>query len=127
MEDEVRLVETRFHKNSDDTIFSYKSKNYSVKSCSFMRALEPTNFDYTKQIGRAIETLEKSGRQSMHFSLYAALDPQNPPRVFADYIEATFLMPGYINQVFKLRLDPSKQDLNGKIGLKVDCVLRRVD
>ena len=124
MEDEAMLVETRFSQNSDNTIFRFNGKNYSVQSCKIMRALEPINFDYIKSITQAIKAFEKSGKRSVYFSLYASLESL---KVEDEVLKAIFLMPGMINQVFKISLDWPKQDIKGKIALKIECILKHAD
>ena len=124
MEEEAKFIKTCFGQDSGDAVFRYKNKDYSVQfNPTTGRVPEPVNFDYVKRITQAIGDFEKSGRHSMNFWSYASLESIKKENGVA---MATFIMPGTLNQVFKIPLDLSKQDMEGRIGLKIRCVIKHV-
>jgi hypothetical protein len=122
MEEEAKFIQTCFGQDSGDAIFRYNNKNYGVRfNETTERISEPVNFDYIKRLTRAINDFEKSGRRSMKFHFCANLESIKEEGRKA---VATFIMPGMINQAFKIPLDLSKQDIDGKLGLKINCIIK---
>jgi hypothetical protein len=125
MEEEAEFVRTCFGENSGDAIFRYNNKEYSVQfNPTSERIPEPVNFDYTKKLTQAIKEFEKSGRRSMSFPFAASLESIKEEDGAA---VATLIMPGMINQAFKIKLDLSKQDKKGRLGLKINCIIKHAD
>ena len=99
---------------------------YGIEFNSFEPQLVPSNFDYQKVFNKKVENLDKSGADFSKFDILGILEHVEVPEG-NKVIRARFLMPGYINQVFIINIDPEKQDIRGAIALKVTCYIRRVD
>ncbi|MDE1945599.1 MAG: hypothetical protein KGH93_00095 [Patescibacteria group bacterium] len=105
-------------------ILSKKTGNrYVLEFQSFSRALEPVNPRYRQELEKRISLLEKTKRRSAVFPLVAMLE--EIVEATQEKITARFLIPGPANLLFTFNFDPIKQDINGKIGLRIGCVLRK--
>lgn len=96
---------------------------YALIFQEYMRTTAPVNFDYNKNLTRGIERLKKSGKRSIPLTFVAGLEDVG---VLGDKVLAKFLLPGPLNIVNTLLLDPQRQDLAGSMGLRIRCILRKV-
>ena len=96
---------------------------YGIKFEKYDRTFPPVNFDYREKFQTEAEKLEASGKNSTHFNIIGDLEYVG---IEDGKIKAKFLLPGTLKQIFTIYLDPKKQDIKGKIGLKIKCLMKRV-
>ena len=108
-------------------IFSKNTGNkYVLEFHKIDRVLEPPMpTDYHQSIRNRIAILEEGKKDSIEFSIVTPIFDISNPTEREIPINITF--PGPLNMIFKIKLDPKKNDLKGKAGMKIECVLRRVE
>ncbi len=97
---------------------------YGIKFRSLSRALDPVNFDYRERFLEHAEKLDSSGEMVSKFSILGKLEDITTED---GKIKVRFLLPGALNQTFTVYLDPEKQDIKGKIGLEIQCLMKRIE
>jgi hypothetical protein len=103
-----------------DFYITYNGARYGIKYESFQLAFKPTNFDYMHAFTEAAEALEKSKKPSGRFEIFAEVEKITPEK---DRVQVSYLMPGHINQVMNIYLDPRGQDFSGNLGLQINCLI----
>ncbi len=115
---------TDFGQKKYDLYLNRGNNTYGIKFISVLRTFEPPNFDYMKKFQEEVDKLDSSENTSAMFSILSSLENIE---FGANSVKARFLMPGLLNQTWTLNLDPQNQDFNGKIGLKIKCLIKRVE
>jgi hypothetical protein len=87
------------------------------------RALKPTNPDWHKKLMQVLTELEGSVKMATKFDLVFDINEILESSDIS--IPVIFKSMSDLPITIKLMLDPQKQDLNGQLGLKVGCVLKR--
>ena len=96
---------------------------YGIRFISALRAFEPPHFDYMKKFQEEVDKLDSSGNASAMFSVLGGLEDA---WIEKDVVKARFLMPGSLNQTMTFNLDPQKQDFNGTMAIKLNCLIKRI-
>jgi hypothetical protein len=97
---------------------------YTLEFQSLLRQLKPTNFDWHEKVMKELSKLEKSGKKATKLNLIFEARVINATE---KGVKVVFVSKSVLDLTYTLLLDPQKQDFSGQIGLKIECVLKRVD
>jgi hypothetical protein len=108
------------------------SKIYILNFRSFLRGIPPVNPDYQRIISDQIMLLEQEKHRSKVFLLPAILEKITD--INEESITVRFSMPGLVslgnvmemNSSFTIKLNSHKQDINGALGLKIECSIKKL-
>jgi len=133
MENYIELVSAINNPEKISLKIRYSGKVYTLEFRSFLRGIPPGAApDYQKKIAEHIDILERENHRSIVFVLPVALEKID---VVEGIINVSFVMPGLaslggvikMDNRFHMRLDSSKQDMKGSLGLKIECVIKRAE
>lgn len=96
---------------------------YGINHESFLRTFAPSDSDYMKTYLHEADALRQSGKKKRRFVIVAALETVECEN---NYVKAKFLLPGRLNQVLTIKLDPHGQDFKGEIGLQINASIEIV-
>ncbi len=120
----IRQMWTDAGQEKYDFYFNGTRGVFGIRFVWALRAFDPPNFDYMNKFQEEVDKLDSSGDSSAMFSILGGLEDTWPE---GDVVKARFLMPGSLNQTLTFDLDPQSQDFNGKMGLKIRCLIKRIE
>jgi hypothetical protein len=99
--------------------------NYILEFQKIDRVLQPSKpTNYHTELMNRMAIMENSDKDSIEFDIVTPiLDISNPNE---KEIPLKIMFPGPLDIIFKIKLDPNKNELKGKAGMRIKCVLRRL-
>jgi len=115
-------------KKSGYPIYRILSKDtgnkYVLEFQKIDRVMEPPKpTDYHEAVRNRIAILENGKEDQIKFNIVTPIfDISNPTE---REVPLNIMFPGPLDIIFRIKLDPNKNDLKGKAGMRIECVLRR--
>jgi len=121
------MIKRLFWTDSTQTEYSFfkraENEIYGFKFLGIKTTQAPTNFNYEKRIDEMITELNNTNKKSLNFEMPACLETiqYDNEKVFC-----TFILPGPINQTFKIQIDSRDAAKAGQIGLNISFNIKRL-
>lgn len=128
----VSHTKPKFATASDDFRYWFyiwhEDKKYGIRFNGVLRTTEPTHPDYMRTFKRIAKELSDTDEKTKEFHIVGVLE--GTPEATHTGVNINTVFPGYLNLVLPLGINIQemvKEELRGKIGIRINCTMTRVD